>query len=261
MTDDPRKRLQAMIDKLSELKAIHPSEAVGRCRRADQEKRTQLGAWKVDHARGIIGLADLAAVEGEAADAEVALNEAVEYQQTIEQAIQAEEKAIPRFIMDNWDVFASDAMKASRKAEEYLERANRARQVILAHHQAAVSAWAPLVAAARGYLPRGVPALTLPTVPAGPLRPEGVNENGEITTQKFVPKTEMTEEKLEAMREETRENERKSFPNRQPLSAPVGPIDQFDADDKRAMSPEEVASLKKDTEAERLANAVAVANQ
>jgi hypothetical protein len=258
MTSDIRKQRETIEKKLADLRAQTRDNKVQRCQREAKEQDVNLKHAKVDHVRGIIGGAELASIESEVAAAHAAVEQARETQEVTQAAAKAEERALTRFLMENWDVLAADALAISTKAQENVEKANALIGQIPREIDRARKAWAPLVAASK--LQSNIPTVELPPVSTIPLRPPGVDLDGSIIrgTDEWgrplgdigLNRSEKTAGLLEQANREVAEQAAKNAG----IAAPDGADAEAIMDTARAMTTEELAEQKEKAKQEREAN-------
>lgn len=163
-----RKELEAQAD--SARRSYYP--AIQAQQAAEGESRAAKGALAnalVDEAKGLEVDVDTAQVRE--ADADMGLQHAKARVGAAKRAQEESTRNLSEYLAEHFDVFGEDALKLSVRAEEALQKANRA--VMLADNlwKGAVSAWAPLCAAKSV---AGVPPFPLSAASPIPARPPAV---------------------------------------------------------------------------------------
>jgi len=163
-----RKELEEQAD--SARRSYYP--AVQAQQVAESDLRAAKGARAnalVDEAKGLE--VDVDAEFVRETDADMALEHAKARVGATKRAQEESTRNLSEYLAEHFDVFGEDAMKLSARAEEALQKANRA--VMLAENlwKDAVSAWAPLCAAKSI---AGVPPFPLSGASPIPARPPAV---------------------------------------------------------------------------------------
>jgi hypothetical protein len=257
MTDDPHKRRKQIEENLTDLQAQRSNDVPRLTREASEQERN----WKyanVDHVRGIIGGAELATVESEVQAARDAVTEATERQEVIAAAIKAEERALTRHLLENFDVFAADCMKVAEQIEKNRAKVNDVLLTMRGQHNQLHAKWAPLIAASK--LQHNVPKLDIEPVPTIPLRPPGVGPDGKIITGEDEfgrPLGDVglnREQKNANLLEQARREQAEAAARHAGITVPEGADAEAVMDAARAKSPEEVAAEREQHKREREAN-------
>jgi hypothetical protein len=125
----------------------------------------------VEQAKGILGV-DIEAALAREADAHAAVEEAKARGVAVHRAREESTRHLKEYLAEHFDVFGEQAVKLSERAEEALQKANRA--VMLADNlwKDAVSAWAPLCSAKSI---AGAPPFPLSGASPIPARPPAVS--------------------------------------------------------------------------------------
>jgi hypothetical protein len=164
-----RKQLEEQAD--SARRAYYPAHQAHAAAKADlsaaKGARTQA---LVDEAKGL-GADVPAAIEREAA-AETAVADATARQDAVHRAREEAERHVKEFLAKHFELFAEDAMKLTKRAEDGLHKANRAILLAEGLWKDAQAAWAPLCGATSI---AGVPPFPLAGSSPLPARPPAVS--------------------------------------------------------------------------------------
>lgn len=258
MTDDPHKQRKAIEENLAQIREQFHTAEVGRYKRESEEQAKNLKHAHIDHARHIIGGADLAVVEGEAADAEQAHTDAVERAEILQAAIGKEERALKKHLAEHFDTFAQDCLRISKKVEENIGKANGYINTVREQRLQLHAKWRPLLEAVK--LMTNIPKLEIEPLPVSPLRPPGVDADGKIIRGSDewgrplgdvgLNRSERTADLLAQARREQAE----AAARQAGIEVPAGADAEAVMDAARALTPAELKEQKEQNKREREAN-------